>query len=57
MKILAIAWAILCIVAGSVLLLNVFGIVHNVPIFELTIAFVLIALGIKQFIDMAKNKE
>jgi hypothetical protein len=57
MKFLGFLWATLCIVGGTAILLDAFGIVKNIPVFELTIALVLITIGINQLVSITTDKK
>ena len=56
MNLWTILWGTLLIAIGTTMMLNTLGIVKNVPIFELSVALILIIIGIKQIIVDKKDK-
>jgi multisubunit Na+/H+ antiporter MnhC subunit len=57
MRIFSIIWGIIYIAIGTILLLDIFGVIKDVPIVKVTIALILIAVGVKQFFVIAGSKE
>lgn len=47
---LGFLWGAIYIVIGTIILLDAFGIIKDVPIFKLAIALLLIAIGVKQLV-------